>query len=1004
MPVGTSGRDIFHGSFGIDAYNGLGGDDDIFGHGGTDVLVGGSGNDLIKGGEGRDTMDGGSGNDVLISGEREPFEDPGALLGFDIPDGGDDDLFGGDGNDLLIVTFDSRDVLVNGGDDTDTLRMGFSQTALQDFLDLFPDQFQTDPTLFTARIDLATGVGTYRFNGSLLRVDLTIDSIENIDGSVFSEFLGGDVLDNIINGGDGDDIIEGRAGTDTLSGGNGDDVLIGGTGGDTLNGGAGRDRIVYTSSSAGVVIDLGLASTTSQAGGEAQGDKLSSIEDVTGSQFADVIDGNSAANDLVGNGGNDVFEGRGGADTLNGGSGSDTASYESSRSGVTVRLGDTALGIPSSASGGDAQGDTLVSIENLIGSAFDDTLTGNSGVNILTGGTGRDVLLGGGSNDTLDGGFGNDTLDGQAGLDTASFAAATSGVQIILGNNGADGRASQIFETDILRSIERAIGSNFADTFFGNEQANTFQGGKGNDVFVSSIGGDTFLGGDDVDTIDYTTAVVGAVIVNTLTGIVIQTTVLPVGGSTDNFSGIERIVGTDFGDQFTAGNITDILVGRGGDDTYFVFNSGVDVLESVGRGFDQVLSSVNYTLQAGQEIEVLATNNATATTAINLTGNEFANSISGNTGDNILDGGLGNDTLIGGAGIDTVSGLSHDGLAPLNDELDVFQFGLNGDDGFFTRGAGSTQIVERDVLRGIENVTGSNASEFIVGNELDNVLNGRGGNNEFVGGGGNDTLISGSGNDLYVFNASAQNGTARFGNDTISDSGGNDTIFIDTNTLLDAERVNNDLLLTFTGGNTVRVLDQFGSHPVETLFDGTRFLTLATSMTGGIGSGIISGTDGNDVMDGGGGDDLLFGNGGNDRMQCGSGNDQLFGGAGNDVLNGGAGDDVLNGGSGNDRLIGGLGHDTFVFAPDVASAGRAGRPDQGANQDRIEDFTIGQDRIELTAFHATFADMTADHKSSHQSGPVTVTTEGHDTVLNFADDGSVRIVGVTQLHASDFVF
>src|SRR5207248_11675622 len=105
----------------------------------------------------------------------------------------------------------------------------------------------------------------------------------------------------------------------------------------------------------------------------------------------------------------------------------------------------------------------------------------------------------------------------------------------------------------------------------------------------------------------------------------------------------------------------------------------------------------------------------------------------------------------------------------------------------------------------------------------------RGGNNELIGGGGNDTLIGGSGTDFYGFFA-VPNGTTNIGNDTISDSGGSDTIFIDDNTLLDAERVNNGLVLTLTGG-TGRVLDQFCTHPVETLFDGKNSLTIANSMT-----------------------------------------------------------------------------------------------------------------------------------------------------------------------------
>jgi Ca2+-binding RTX toxin-like protein len=396
-----------------------------------------------------------------------------------------------------------------------------------------------------------------------------------------------------------------------------------------------------------------------------------------------------------------------------------------------------------------------------------------------------------------------------------------------------------------------------------------------------------------------------------------------------------------------------------------------------------------------------------------IIGNEQDNVLDGRGGNDTIDGGLGNDTIIGGPGINTVSYLSHDGLAPLPGEIDGIQLGQNGGDGFFVRSevvSGTTTTVETDVLRGIENVTGSNASEEIVGNELDNVLDGRGGNNEFRGLGGNDTLRAGSGDDHYFF--TTVNGIVSNGNATISDTGGHDTIFIDANTLAGARHVNNDLVLTLTTGATVTVLDQFGSHPVETLVEGNTPLTLATSMTGGIGNGIISGTDGNDAMDGRGGDDWLYGNGGNDRMLGGDGNDHLFGGAGNDVLDGGTGDDVLNGGPGNDRLIGGAGNDVFVVAPVASSPGGSDKLDFSAfkaeaNHTTIEDFVSGQDHVDLTAFHTNFDALTANAPAhpghGGDAGGVTLTTEGHDSVLTF-DGGTVHILNVAHMHASEFLF
>ena len=144
------------------------------------------------------------------------------------------------------------------------------------------------------------------------------------------------------------------------------------------------------------------------SGGDAQGDTLSGIENIIGSAFADVLTGDGGPNTLVGGAG---------ADALNGGAGTDTADYSSSAAGVTVSL-ETGLG-----SGGDAQGDTLSSIENIIGSALADTLTGDGGVNTLAGGAGADVLNGGAGNDTLSGGSANDTFM----FDATAFTPAQPG-------------------------------------------------------------------------------------------------------------------------------------------------------------------------------------------------------------------------------------------------------------------------------------------------------------------------------------------------------------------------------------------------------------------------------------------------------------------------------------------------------------------------------------------------------------------------------------------------
>jgi serralysin len=149
------------------------------------------------------------------------------------------------------------------------------------------------------------------------------------------------------------------------------------------------------------------------------------IENATSGAGADILGGNDAANVLKSGAGADTIEARGGddiliggagADVLNGGDGLDTASYEGAAAAVSASL--TGAG-----SGGDAAGDRYISIENLIGSAFKDTLAGNDLQNEIRGGAGVDLMSGRGGNDLLDGGAGIDTLLGGAGADTFVFQA-----------------------------------------------------------------------------------------------------------------------------------------------------------------------------------------------------------------------------------------------------------------------------------------------------------------------------------------------------------------------------------------------------------------------------------------------------------------------------------------------------------------------------------------------------------------------------------------------------
>jgi Ca2+-binding RTX toxin-like protein len=223
------------------------------------------------------------------------------------------------------------------------------------------------------------------------------------------------------------DAIWGYGGDDEIYAGDGLDYLTGGFGADYLDGGNGLDQAIYKDSPVGVTVFL---SPGLGFGGTAEGDVLVNIEDLAGSEYNDVLSGDGSANWLFGRAGNDTLKGGGGWDRLagdagndilmggadgdymHGGTGFDTASYEGSSTGVSVSL------ITDSALRGDAQGDTLYSIENLTGSRHADNLLGDNGANVLNGLDGHDTLKGYGGADSLAGGIGDDILIGGDGMDT----------------------------------------------------------------------------------------------------------------------------------------------------------------------------------------------------------------------------------------------------------------------------------------------------------------------------------------------------------------------------------------------------------------------------------------------------------------------------------------------------------------------------------------------------------------------------------------------------------
>ena len=223
---------------------------------------------------------------------------------------------------------------------------------------------------------------------------------------------------------------------------------------------------------------------------------------IDGTAGNDVLLGTPGDDIISGFAGDDVLRGQAGADTLDGGIGNDTATYQGSGAAVTVSLA-TGTG-----SGGDAQGDTLVSIENLTGSGHSDTLTGDANNNILDGNAGNDTLYGGDGDDTLDGGAGNDTLIGGSGSDNLIGGPGSDTLVWDSADASIDGGSgnSDTLRVDTGNADITAFGGTIAgienvdlasDTF-----ANTLKVSYA-DVLAMTDNSDTLtIDGDGLDTVD----------------------------------------------------------------------------------------------------------------------------------------------------------------------------------------------------------------------------------------------------------------------------------------------------------------------------------------------------------------------------------------------------------------------------------------------------------------------------------------------------------------------
>jgi Ca2+-binding RTX toxin-like protein len=517
---------------------------------------------------------------------------------------------------------------------------------------------------------------------------------------------------------------------------------------------------------------------------------LAGNDRISGGKGDDVLTGDEGADTLLGGEGDDYLMGGPGADTIDGGAGNDWAAYEDVTSGVKVDLNIT--GAQNTGGGGT---DKLIGIENLYGTAFNDTLTGDANANMLAGDAGNDTISGGKGDDTLVGGAGNDVLDGGdgddyivggagddvikggAGIDWASYEDATAGVAVDLSKTAVQdtGGAGK----DILSGVELLYGSKFGDTLTGDDKDNylwgddgddKLDGGKGDDHLSGGKGANWITGGDGFDTVDYSFSDKGV-------KIDLHTLAPPLGGNLqgDWLTSIEAAMGSAYDDEIIGGADenymfgdagADILRGEGGKDTLdggegddtlyssasgdgdlLMGDAGNDTLVLLGtKGvttvdggagvdtlvFTSVSTGMTFDLAKTGVQQVAAGLSVDAARLENVTGGGGDDHLSGDAKDNLIEGGFGNDVLDGGAGLDIASYASTNAAVRVDLSKTVSQY---------TGGAGF------DTLANFEGLKGSKYGDVLVGDAKANT---------FEGGQGDDIIDGGAGADAAIYSGASK--------------------------------------------------------------------------------------------------------------------------------------------------------------------------------------------------------------------------------------------------------
>jgi Ca2+-binding RTX toxin-like protein len=584
------------------------------------------------------------------------------------------------------------------------------------------------------------------------------------------------------------DAVQGTLAADNLTGTGANDFLIGDTGADTMTGGAGND-IYYVDQDGDVVVeavgggsDVVRASASYALGAGAEVERLEAASRY-GTQALNLT-GNEFANHLRGNSGVNVLIGGGGADTLSGGKSSDFYRVEEAGDIVVEAVGegsDAVYAVTSYALSAGSEVELLSAIDP--GSTVGMNLTGNEFANLVIGTAGSNTMIGGGGADTLIGGAGNDVYRVEEAGDVV-VENANGGFDAIYAVGSYTLAAGS--EIELLSAIAPAVaaamnltGNEYANLIIGNAAGNTLIGGGGADTLIGGAGNDFYRVEEAGDIViegsgggfDSVYAV-GSYALAAGSEVELLSAIDPASTAGMNLTGNEYanlIYGNAAANTLIGGGGADVLIGGAGGDFYRVEEAGDVVVEAVGGGADSVYAVGSYTLAAGSEVELLSAIDPGATTAMDLTGNEFANSIYGNAGSNTLIGGGGADTLLGGGGNDyyRVEEAGDAVVEAVGGGTDAVYAVAS-----YTLAAGT----EVEILSAID--PGSTGGMNLTGNEYGNFIYGTAGANTLSGGLGHDALWGFGGADNFLFNTTPSGSNW----DTIADFvSGTDKILLDHN-------------------------------------------------------------------------------------------------------------------------------------------------------------------------------------------------------------------------------